>query len=563
MTDRIPKTRLRGGLRRALLLTLFTGALTACSGDSPTSTQPAPVVVGRVQIAPDSAALVIGQTQAFSAQALTAAGAPVSGRAVRWSSDKPAVATVDANGLATAAGAGTAKITATVDGVAASVSVRVREPAPARVTIEPDSAVVFIGQSRTLTAKAFNAAGAELSGRTVQWATSDAAVVSVTDAGVATGRGTGSAVITATVDGISATIPARARENPVKSTSYENFKEVGLQPSSIPLPRTQHWGYHELARGYGDFFGNGNLDMFTSTVDYDTNDGPQTTTRAVYRFWRKQDGGYVEDNSIMAPGGAPCLHDRKVLVADFNLDARPDLFIACTGYDGDPFPGERNRVLLSQSDGRYEVREASPDVGFWHGAAAADLNGDAYPDVIAVSGGQRAVFVNNRDGTFTREATNRLPGSREWGFEGSNYFTVELVDVNEDGKLDLLLGGHEWDEGHGGSPTGIWLNPGNNNFSNVEPVVIPAVPNEGVVVDFAVTGTGATRTVWVSRTSGGDGTFYESAVLQRFNWSSRTAAVVYNERPMHWVPWIIHYVRGGALYVGSDDLRTPMEVVVQ
>lgn len=561
MTARIPKAPLRGVLHPALLLTLLTGVLTACSGDSPAPTQPVPTAVSRVRIAPDSAALVIGQTQSFTAQALTAAGDPVSGRTARWSSDKPAVATVDANGLATAAGAGTARITATVDGVAASVSLRVREPAPARVSIAPDSAVVFIGQSQTLTARAFDAAGAELGGRTVRWSTSDAAVVSVTEAGVATGRGAGSATVTATVDGTTATIPVRARENPVKSTSYENFKEVGLTPHSIPLPRTEGWGYHELARGYGDFFGNGRLDMFTSTVDYRLDGSPETAQKAVYRFWRKEGDSYVQDNTVLVPGGVPCLHSRKALVTDFNLDGRPDIFIACTGYDAQPFPGERNQILLSRSDGRYEQREASADVGFWHGAAAADLNSDGYPDVVMVAGGVNAVLLNNRDGTFSRESADRLPD-----FAGRIYFTVELADVNEDGNVDLLMGGHEREaSGHPytTSATGVWLNPGNGDFSRVDPVVIPAVPGLGVVLDFVITGTGPSRTVWISRTSDGDETFYHGAALQRYDWTTRAAEMVLHENPAHWVPWLISYTRGGTQYVGSDDLRTPMEAAVR
>lgn len=551
-------TRLRRAVRAALLV-----LLSACAGDGTGPAERAAPVVARVRISPDSVVVALGGTQTFSAQALTAAGAPVGGRTVQWSTDRATVATVDGGGTVQGTGVGTARITATVDGIQASASVRVPEPPPARVAISPDSAVLFIGQSAVLTAAAYDASGAELGGRTVQWTSSDATVVSVTTAGVATAVAPGTASITATVDGTPAAVSLRSRENPVRPTSYLNFKEAGLEPHAIPLPRTRGWGYHDLARAYGDFFGDGNLDMFTSTVDYLLEDSPETAQKAVYRFWRKQGDTYVEDNSIVVPGGTPCLHDRKALVADFNLDARPDIFIACTGYDGDPFPGERNRILLSGSGGRYVLREAGPDVGFWHGAAAADLNGDGYPDVVAVSGNQRAVFLNDRTGRFTRETTERLPGDAQWGFGGSTYFTVELVDVNEDGDLDLLLGGHEWDGGFGTSPTGIWLNPGNNDFSRVEPVVIPAVEGEGVVLDFVVTGTGASRTVWVSRSSGGDGTFYQSAVLQRFNWSDGTSSVVYRERPAHWVPWIIHYERNGTQYVGSDDLRTPMEAAVR
>src|SRR5690606_13650358 len=135
---------------------------------------------------------------------------------------------------------------------------------------------------------------------------------------------------------------------------------------------------------------------------------------------------------------------------------------------------------------------------------------------------------------------------------------AELIDVDEDGDVDLLLGGHEWES----APTHILLNPGNGQFAAAASVTIPAVADEGGIADFTVTGTGATRAVWVSRTSGGDGTFYESATLQRFDWNARTSTVPFSERPRGWVPWLLPYSRGGVEYIGSDDTRIPLEVVV-
>jgi hypothetical protein len=71
---------------------------------------------------------------------------------------------------------------------------------------------------------------------------------------------------------------------------------------------------------------------------------------------------------------------------------------------------------------------------------------------------------------------------------------VELVDVNEDGRPDLVMGGHEF----GGAATSVFINPGTNNFASVTPSVIPTVSNEGVVLDFTVTGNGTTRALWYS-----------------------------------------------------------------
>lgn len=520
-----------------------------------------PAVVARVVITPDSAVVNVNQSLGLTVKAFSASNAEIIGRTATWTVANSTIATVDSSGTVTGAIPGSTTVTATVEGRSDTIPVRVREHRAHSITVSPNGANLFVGASQAFTVRAFKADGVELTGRTASWTSANPSLVTVTGSGVATAVAAGSATLSVTVDTVTASVTVTVRENPVQSTSYGNFKGVGLLPASIPLPRTVNWGYHELARAYGDFFGNGNLDMFTSTVDYDLNDTPATAARAVYRFWRKNGDSYVEDNSILN-AATPCLHSRKAIVADFNQDGRPDIFLGCTGYDASPFPGERNQVLLSQPDGRFSVSEAAPDTGFWHGVAAADLNGDSYPDVVAVAGTRRAVFLNDGTGRFSRETINRLPGDATYGFGGSSYFTVELVDVNEDGRVDLVMGGHEWNEGFGTTPTGVWLNPGSNMFSAVSPVVIPEVVNEGVVLDFTITGTGSTRTIWISRTSGGDGTFYQSAVMQRFGWSNRSATVVYNTRGVHWVPWIISYVRGGVRYMGSDDLRTPMEVVV-
>jgi hypothetical protein len=119
-------------------------------------------------------------------------------------------------------------------------------------------------------------------------------------------------------------------------------------------------------------------------------------------------------------------------VADFNADQKPDVFLACHGYDADPYPGERNLVVLSQPNGRYEVKAASADVGFFHSASAADLNGDGLPDVVVTNSSDPAVvyaLINKGKGVFEREPRARFPASlREKGL-----YTVELLDVNENG----------------------------------------------------------------------------------------------------------------------------------
>jgi len=342
----------------------------------------------------------------------------------------------------------------------------------------------------------------------------------------------------------------------VKATSYENFKAVGLVPQTLPA---SFGGAN--ARAYADFSGRGVLGLFTATNTYD----PQTSTPATaspsrFAFWRKgADGGYTQDTSLLAANEG-CIHPRKALVADFNGDGRPDIFVACHGYDAAPFPGEKNKVVLSQPNGGYAIRNASDDIGFFHAASAADLNGDGRIDVVAVNNfdPQSAVaFLNNGDGSFTRETINRFPAA----IGSKPYFSVELVDVDEDGKPDLILGGHEWsDNGAPGAATVVLRNPGDYRFRDVQPTVLPALAGEGVVLDFVLTGSGATRAIWVLRTSGGDGTFYGSRVVQKVLWPSLTASVAASLRPGQWVPWIIPATVNGQKVIAADAAQSGLMI---
>lgn len=325
--------------------------------------------------------------------------------------------------------------------------------------------------------------------------------------------------------------------------SYRNFKQVGLTPQDLPA--------FGDARAYGSFSGGDDLDLFIAELNY----SPQTSTAetadpSTFAFYKKEGDGYVPDDTLL-DSDQGCIHPRKAIVADFNLNGRPDVFVACHGYDASPFPGEENKIVLSQDDGTYTIMDASTDVGFFHSAAAADLDGDGDPDVVLANNSDRRsvlVLLNQGDGTFERESGTRLP--TELG--GKNYFTIELADVDGDDILDLLVGGHEWE----GADTKVFLNPGNNIFDDASSITIPPVDGEGVVLDFTATEVDGQRYLWVLRTSGGDGTFYESRVVQRVAISGLTAEspeVVANEQTTDWVRWLIPATIDGDDVVASDD----------
>ena len=92
------------------------------------------VTIASVTLAPSSASLITGATQQFTATVLGTDNQPYLNPGLTWSSSSPA-ATVDANGLVSAAAAGDATITATAsNGVKGSANVHVDAPVVVNIT---------------------------------------------------------------------------------------------------------------------------------------------------------------------------------------------------------------------------------------------------------------------------------------------------------------------------------------------------------------------------------------------------------------------------------------------
>jgi uncharacterized protein YjdB len=163
------------------------------------------VPVSSVTVTPASASAVAGLTVQLTATPKDANGNPLTGRVVTWATSSAAVATVNGSGLVTAKAAGSATITATSEGKSGTATVTVTAVPVASVTVSPVSPSVVVGQTVQLTATPKDANGNPLTGRVVTWATSDAAVATVSGSGLVTGKAAGSATITATSEGQSGT----------------------------------------------------------------------------------------------------------------------------------------------------------------------------------------------------------------------------------------------------------------------------------------------------------------------------------------------------------------------
>jgi parallel beta-helix repeat protein len=178
-----------------------------------------PVPVASVSVSPPSASVLVGGTVSLTATTLDSAGSVLTGRAITWSSNSTAVATVNGSGVLSAVAPGSTTITATSEGKSGTASVTVSSVPVASVTVAPASASLQVGQTVQLTATPKDASGNPLAGRVVTWASSNTAMATVSSSGLVTGVAAGSATITATSEGQSGTATVTVIFVPVASVT--------------------------------------------------------------------------------------------------------------------------------------------------------------------------------------------------------------------------------------------------------------------------------------------------------------------------------------------------------
>jgi len=190
-----------------------------------------PGAVARVDVAPSPVSMVVGQTTQLAATARDAKGTIVTGKSVIWSSSATGVASVSSQGLVTALGAGSATITATIDGVGGTSTVTVDNVPVGSVVVGPQNPSIAVGATTQLTATVRDANGTIVTDRPVSWVSSNTSVATVSGSGVVTGIAPGSATITATSETKSGSSTVTVTLVPVAS--------VTVAPSSLSITAGQ------------------------------------------------------------------------------------------------------------------------------------------------------------------------------------------------------------------------------------------------------------------------------------------------------------------------------------
>ncbi|MGC2637038.1 MAG: Ig-like domain-containing protein [Acidobacteriaceae bacterium] len=187
--------------------TTITATQSGVSGSATLTVTASAPTLASIAVTPAAPSIAAGATQQFTATGTYSDGTTGNiTSTVTWVSGNTSVATITTAGLATGVSSGSATITASLSGVRGNSMLTVSSTAPSltSIAVTPSAPSIAAGATQQFTATGTYSDGTTGNiTSTVTWVSGNTKVATITAAGLATGVASGSASITASLNGVS------------------------------------------------------------------------------------------------------------------------------------------------------------------------------------------------------------------------------------------------------------------------------------------------------------------------------------------------------------------------
>ena len=194
------------------------------------------------------------------------------------------------------------------------------------------------------------------------------------------------------------------------------------------------YGGYDTGVAYADFNGDGYID-----INLMLNPGVDGDYCEHFMLINNGDDTFTMNNDLITNTNFNTYMSRKTIVGDFNGDKIPDVVRIAGGHDW----LRKSNILLS-NNGSFTFKEIEEvPLSQYHGFGSGDIDNDG--DLDLFFGSPNSGFaINDGSGNFSwfrvdKKIFNFWADEEQHGPYGMQ--TVEILDFDKDGNLDILMGG--------------------------------------------------------------------------------------------------------------------------